>query len=148
MYYTTFYLLSTYCLLTVYFCSLQILVTDFSNNSFLGFVFCSCIPICPYSSEMWEPMKCATRATNTAQTSGNQYAARRCSMITHLTRNSLSRVQGHWGEAIFDFYNTFRDAVFIFSIRVFNLHYSRLSIIQDAALNEKIRYFVKKSLIQ
>ena len=38
-------------------------------------------------------------------TNGNQCAARRCSMITCLTRNSLTQVRVHWGTAIFDFYN-------------------------------------------
>ena len=43
-------------------------------------------------------------------TNGNQYAARRSSMIsliTRRTRNSIgssSRVRVHWGAAIFDFY--------------------------------------------
>ena len=32
---------------------------------------------------------------------GNQYAARRRSMITRLTRNSLTRVRVRWGAAIF-----------------------------------------------
>ena len=35
---------------------------------------------------------------------GNQYAARRCSMITRLTRNSLTRVRVRWGAAIFAHY--------------------------------------------
>ena len=37
-------------------------------------------------------------------TSGNQYAARRCSMITRLTRNSLTRVRVYSGAAIFAHY--------------------------------------------
>ena len=39
-------------------------------------------------------------------TNGNQYAARRCSMITRLTRNSLTRVRVRWGAAIFAHYNS------------------------------------------
>ena len=35
---------------------------------------------------------------------GNQYAARRCSMITCLTRNSLTWVRVRWGAAIFAHY--------------------------------------------
>ena len=38
-------------------------------------------------------------------TSGNQYAARLCSMITRLTQNSLTRVRVRWGAAIFAHYN-------------------------------------------
>ena len=34
-------------------------------------------------------------------TNGNQYAARRCSMITRLTLDSLTRVRVRWGAAIF-----------------------------------------------
>ena len=34
-------------------------------------------------------------------TNGNQYAARRSSMITCLTRNSLTRVRVRWGAAIY-----------------------------------------------
>ena len=37
---------------------------------------------------------------------GNQYAARRCSMITRLTRNSLTRVRVRWGAAIFAHYKS------------------------------------------
>ena len=39
-------------------------------------------------------------------TNGNQYAARRCSMITRLTRNSLTRVRVRWGAAIFAHYKS------------------------------------------
>ena len=37
-------------------------------------------------------------------TNGNQYAARRCSTITRLTRNSLTRVRVYSGAAIFAHY--------------------------------------------
>ena len=37
-------------------------------------------------------------------TNGNQYAARRCSMITRLTRDSLTLVRVRWGAAIFAHY--------------------------------------------
>ena len=55
---------------------------------------------------------------NKAQQVDNQYAARRCSMITRLTRNSMTLVKVRWGAAIFDFYNILNSVLvnlFVFS---------------------------------
>ena len=46
-------------------------------------------------------------------TSGNQYAARHCSILTRLTRYSLTRVRVHYGAAIFAHYILYNNYIIL-----------------------------------
>ena len=56
---------------------------------------------------------------NTARRMEIIYAVRRCSMITRLTRDSLTRVRVRWGAAIFAFYtciNNWQERILRFAL--------------------------------
>ena len=73
-------------------------------------------------------------------TSGNQYAARRCSMITRLTRNSLTRIRVYSGAAIFARYSSNNLLVHYKHARIF-------LYINFISMSSQIVIFARGSLI-